>query len=287
MKRFFIFRLLTTLIDPIRTLVEWEKHSHLCCEHLPRSIYFKQVTDLTVRCLLTNAKLLSLVFPSILHHVIAQAERNRFQRAMVGCAWHDPFHYQFGPLRSHEYSNVARTLLRWDTSNLTSTHGHLAMIFASADIYYLCVATPDSHAERLYEETKKFLEEHCRSMKKVLLSLFFTRSMDRTRLDSRKLRSPIKVCSLITWNIGPNIKLALITWTISMRRNLLITCLESLQCLFLFAARYLNTHYVKKIRTNDMDNTYTALDCNNDNNDLAPVEIGEVSNRVLLVRVGV
>ena len=40
-------------------------------------------------------------------------------------------------------------------------------IFISIDIYHLCAATPDSHAERLYEETKRFLEEHCKSMKKV------------------------------------------------------------------------------------------------------------------------
>jgi len=40
--------------------------------------------------------------------------------------------------------------------------------FFSIDIYYLCVATPDSHAERLYEETKKFLEDHCKSMKKEI-----------------------------------------------------------------------------------------------------------------------
>ncbi|CAM2725921.1 unnamed protein product [Rotaria socialis] len=33
------------------------------------------------------------------------------------------------------------------------------------DIYNLCGATPESYAERLYEETKTFLELHCRSMK--------------------------------------------------------------------------------------------------------------------------
>ncbi len=36
------------------------------------------------------------------------------------------------------------------------------------DIYHLCAATPDSHAERLYEETKKFLEDHCKTMRKVV-----------------------------------------------------------------------------------------------------------------------
>lgn len=45
-------------------------------------------------------------------------------------------------------------------------------IYLYIDIYYLCVATPDSHAERLYEETKKFLEDHCKSMKKVFENKF-------------------------------------------------------------------------------------------------------------------
>ena len=36
------------------------------------------------------------------------------------------------------------------------------------DIYHLCSASPESYAERLYEETKKFLEEHCISMKKEI-----------------------------------------------------------------------------------------------------------------------
>jgi cullin 2 len=45
-------------------------------------------------------------------------------------------------------------------------------LFISIDIYYVCVATPDSHAERLYEETKKFLEDHCKSMKKVFINKY-------------------------------------------------------------------------------------------------------------------
>ena len=41
-------------------------------------------------------------------------------------------------------------------------------VFSFIDIYNLCAATPDSHAERLYDETKKFLEDHCNFMKKVV-----------------------------------------------------------------------------------------------------------------------
>ena len=61
------------------------------------------------------------------------------------------------------------------------------------DIYYLCVATPDSHNERLYEETKKFLEDHCKLMKKVfaLLSLL---SFKIHWFFRRKYLNPIKIC---------------------------------------------------------------------------------------------
>jgi len=44
----------------------------------------------------------------------------------------------------------------------------ICRLFIYVDIYDLCAATPDSHAERLYEETKKFLEDHCKSMRKVV-----------------------------------------------------------------------------------------------------------------------
>jgi hypothetical protein len=41
--------------------------------------------------------------------------------------------------------------------------------------------------------------------------------------------------------------------------------------------RYLNTHYVKKRQTSELDNSYPPFECNNDNNnDLPLVEIGEV-----------
>ena len=36
------------------------------------------------------------------------------------------------------------------------------------DIYNLCTASPDSYAERLYEETKRLLEQHCELMFKVI-----------------------------------------------------------------------------------------------------------------------
>jgi hypothetical protein len=40
--------------------------------------------------------------------------------------------------------------------------------------------------------------------------------------------------------------------------------------------RYLNTHYVKKRQTGELDNNYATFECNNDNNDPPLVEIGEV-----------
>jgi hypothetical protein len=39
---------------------------------------------------------------------------------------------------------------------------------------------------------------------------------------------------------------------------------------------YLNTHYVKKRQTNDLENNYPPFECNNDNIDPPLVEIGEV-----------
>ena len=37
------------------------------------------------------------------------------------------------------------------------------------DIYHLCSAAPESHAERLYDATKNFLEDHCQSIIKVVV----------------------------------------------------------------------------------------------------------------------
>jgi hypothetical protein len=48
------------------------------------------------------------------------------------------------------------------------------LLFIYIDIYHLCKASPESHAERLYEETKKFLEDHCTSMNKVDHSIFLS-----------------------------------------------------------------------------------------------------------------
>ena len=36
-----------------------------------------------------------------------------------------------------------------------------------SDVYALCVAFPEPHSDRLYEETKKFLEEHVDSLHQV------------------------------------------------------------------------------------------------------------------------
>ena len=36
-----------------------------------------------------------------------------------------------------------------------------------SDVYALCVAFPEPHSDRLYEETKKFLEEHVNSLHQV------------------------------------------------------------------------------------------------------------------------
>lgn len=38
----------------------------------------------------------------------------------------------------------------------------------------------------------------------------------------------------------------------------------------------MNTHYVKKRQTNELDNNYVPSEYNNDNNDPPLVEIGEV-----------
>ncbi|CAM4870034.1 unnamed protein product [Rotaria socialis] len=106
------------------------------------------------------------------------------------------------------------------------------------DIYYLCVATPDSHAERLYEETKKFLEDHCKSMKKEI-----------SESDQNMLSTYAKYWT--EYKTG------------SERLNILYA--------------YLNTHYVRKRQINDLDNSYPPFECNSDNNDVHLVEIGEMS----------
>ncbi|CAF0948041.1 unnamed protein product [Adineta ricciae] len=106
------------------------------------------------------------------------------------------------------------------------------------DIYYLCVATPDSHAERLYEETKKFLEEHCQSMKK-----------DISESDQNMLSTYVKY------------------WTEYRTGSDWLNALYA----------YLNTHYVKKRQAADMDASYPPFECNNENNDPPLVEIGEMA----------
>ncbi|CAF0895622.1 unnamed protein product [Adineta ricciae] len=106
------------------------------------------------------------------------------------------------------------------------------------DIYYLCVATPDSHAERLYEETKKFLEEHCQSMKK-----------DISESDQNMLSTYVKY------------------WTEYRTGSDWLNALYA----------YLNTHYVKKRQAADMDASYPPFECNNENSDPPLVEIGEMA----------
>jgi len=44
----------------------------------------------------------------------------------------------------------------------------------------------------------------------------------------------------------------------------------------------LNTHYVKKRNTNELDNNYSGLECNNDNTEPSLVEIGEVREKFIL-----
>ncbi|CAF1220958.1 unnamed protein product [Rotaria sordida] len=106
------------------------------------------------------------------------------------------------------------------------------------DIYYLCVATPDSHAERLYEETKKFLEDHCKSMKKEI-----------SESDQNMLSIYVKY------------------WTEYKTGSDWLNILYA----------YLNTHYVRKRQTNDLDNSYPPFECNSDTNDAPLVEIGEMA----------
>lgn len=49
--------------------------------------------------------------------------------------------------------------------------------FSHLDIYHLCSATPDSHAERLYDKTKEFLEGHCQSIQQVIYRKSLTRNV--------------------------------------------------------------------------------------------------------------
>ncbi len=76
--------------------------------------------------------------------------------------------------------------------------------FISIDIYDLCAATPDSYAERLYEETKKFLEDHCISMKKVDYLIIFSKLIQDFLF--RKFLNLNKIHLVSMSNIGLNIK---------------------------------------------------------------------------------
>jgi hypothetical protein len=75
-------------------------------------------------------------------------------------------------------------------------------------------------------------------------------------------------------NIGLNIKRAPSVLIFSTRMKEIFRNENDLG--FFYLIRYLNTHYVKKRQTNELDNSYAPFECNNDNNDPPLVEIGEV-----------
>ena len=47
--------------------------------------------------------------------------------------------------------------------NVSTKEFHITILF-SLDVYSLCVAYPEPLADKLYSETKKFLEEHVDSL---------------------------------------------------------------------------------------------------------------------------
>ncbi|CAF3406902.1 unnamed protein product [Rotaria sp. Silwood1] len=105
------------------------------------------------------------------------------------------------------------------------------------DIYDLCAATPDSYAERLYEETKKFLEDHCRSMEKDIA-------------ESEQNTLSIYVKNWTEYKMGA----------------------EHLNSLY----AYLNNTLVKKHQVIDPGNNM-MLEYNIELDDQSPVEIGEMA----------
>ncbi|CAF4546029.1 unnamed protein product [Rotaria sp. Silwood1] len=109
------------------------------------------------------------------------------------------------------------------------------------DIYDLCAATPDSYAERLYEETKKFLEDHCRSMEKDIA-------------ESEQNTLSIYVKNWTEYKMGA----------------------EHLNSLY----AYLNNTLVKKHQVIDPGNNM-MLEYNIELDDQSPVEIGEVKFNLL------
>lgn len=106
------------------------------------------------------------------------------------------------------------------------------------DIYYMCVAPPDSYSERLYEQTKQFLECHCKLMKTDIA-------------ESEQTMLSIYVKYWTEYKTGA----------------------DYINNLY----QYLNTHYVKKRNANDLDSTYASFECNNDINEPALIEIGEMA----------
>ena len=53
------------------------------------------------------------------------------------------------------------------------------LCFIFADVYSLCVAYPEPLADKLYSETKKFLEEHVDSLLIKVESLVFPNHCDK------------------------------------------------------------------------------------------------------------
>lgn len=65
-------------------------------------------------------------------------------------------------------------------------------------------------------------------------------------------------------------KYTLFVWTLDIKKT------SRKFTLFLFVIRYLNTHYVRKRQTNDLDSAYPPFECPSDGCEIPPVEIGEV-----------
>ncbi|CAF2675205.1 unnamed protein product [Rotaria sp. Silwood2] len=126
---------------------------------------------------------------------------------------------RFGQTNKATWQERFFGLIKKQKNSFVFLHNKILCFYV--DIYYLCVATPDSHAERLYEETKKFLEDHCKSMKKEI-----------SESDQNMLSTYVKY------------------WTEYKTGS---------DCLNILYA-YLNTHYVRKRQTNDLDNSYPPFE---------------------------
>lgn len=68
----------------------------------------------------------------------------------------------------------------------------LILTFGTSDIYALCVAYPEPLGERLYTETKVFLENHVRQLYKVR-----TRSLAVKSMDEQNVQTVLTVVALL------------------------------------------------------------------------------------------